>query len=365
MSLAIARGRTLRRYLVGGFLPVLAASLLFFVLMLELVDLFAGLWRYLQLDVPPAAIARVALLYAPACVSYALPAALLFATAYSLGGLYARNELVAVFGAGVRLASFVAPLLAIAALLSVASFFFDDRVVLPSLREKGTYSRELLRQTASKSNADVAVISRDGSVVYRAEYYDDSGASLTGLTVVERDGSGAPSARTDAPSARWDGTRWLLSRARRFERRPDGSWTESSVGTYASPLLDEPPDAFRSQNRNLREMTVAELGAYVAFLSRAGLPHAEALAERHKRFAFSFAPLVVVLLSSALGGSFRKNVLLMSLLASLLTATGYYVTQMVTMLLAKTGLLPPAAGAWTPLLIFAGLGAELFRRARS
>lgn len=365
MTAPIFRGRTLHRYLVGSFLPVLAAALLFFVLILELVDLFASLWRYLQLDVPLSAIARIALLYAPTCVSYALPAALLFATAYSLGGLYARNELVAVFGAGVRLASFVAPLLAIAAFLSVASFLFDDGVVLPSLREKGAYSRELLRQTSSQSNADVAVISRNGGVVYRAEYYDDAGTSLSGLTVIERDAAGVPVARTDAPSARWDGARWLLSRARRFERRADGSWGESSVGTYASPLLDEPPDAFRSQNRDVREMTVAELGAYVGFLSRAGLPYAEALAERHKRFSFSFAPLVVVLLSSALGGRFRKNVLLMSLLASLLTATGYYVAQMVTMLMAKTGLIPPALGAWAPLFIFAGLGAELFRRARS
>lgn len=359
------RPSILHAYLMRSFAPVFLGALGFFVMLLELVDLFANLWRYLSLDVPAASILRVMLLYAPTCVSYALPAALLFATAYSLGGLYARNELVAVFGAGIKLSSFVLPLLLVAALLSAASFVFEDRVVLPSYRAKGAYSRELLRQSLSRSNADIAVISRDGGVVYRAEFYDDATQTLSNLTVIERDGRGGPKARTDAPSARWEGGRWLLSRARRFVAGPDGVWLESSHGSYASDELDEAPDAFRSQNRDVKEMTVAELKEYVGFLSRAGLPSAEARAERHKRHSFAFAPLVVVVLSSALGGGFRKNVLLMSLLASLVTATGYYVTQMVTMLMAKTGLVPPAVGAWAPLAVFACVGALLFRRART
>jgi lipopolysaccharide export system permease protein len=209
------------------------------------------------------------------------------------------------------------------------------------------------------------VISKDGRVVYRTDYYDDAGPTLSGVTVVERDASGAPLARTEASTAHWDGSRWVFGRVRRFERRQDGSWTEASFGSWTQEGLDEPPDAFRSQNRDLGEMASSELASYVAFLKRAGQPFAEALAERHKRFAFAFTPLVVVLLAGAFGGRFRKNVLLMSLLASLLAATGYYVVQMLAMLLAKTGLVDPALGAWAPLVIFGTSGTLLFRFART
>ncbi len=353
------------RYLLFSFGPVFLGAMAFFVLLLELIDLFANLWRYLALDVSASAIARVSLLYLPTCISYALPAALLFATAYALGSLYSRNELAAVFGSGTSLAAFVSPLLLASALLSLASFFFADRVALPSFREKARYSRELLGQGQSRSNADVALIAREGRVVYRADYYDDASMVLSGLTVVERSGSGEPLARTDAVSARWDGAKWVLSRVRRFERRDDGFWVGASYGSYSEASIDEPPAAFRSQNHDVAEMSVDELAVYASFLARSGLPRAEVEAERHKRYAFSFAPLVVAFLSSALGGRFRKNVLLMSLLSSLAAATGYYVTQMVTMLMAKTGFLPAALGAWAPLCIFAVAGAALFRHART
>jgi lipopolysaccharide export system permease protein len=355
----------LRRYLLRLFLPFFGGAVAFFVLILELIDLFNSLWRYLALDVPLLAIARVAYLYLPTCLSYALPISLLFATAYTLGSLYARNELIAIFCSGVSLPSFVISLIALSVVLSFASFFYSDGIVLSSYKQKGDYSRKLLGQKVSLSNADVAVIAKDGRIVYRADYYDDATSSLSGLTVLERSADGTPEARIEADFARWDGKAWSMTRVRRFEKGGDGDWVEKDYGSSSDPALDEPPSTFRSQNLDVQEMSVKELATYVAFLRRAGLPYQGALAERHKRFAFSFAPFVVVLISSALGGKFRKNVLLMSLLSSLLVATGYYVTQMVTMLLAKTGLLPPALGAWLPLGLFAAVGVVLFRRART
>lgn len=356
---------TLWSYILRLFLPFFLGAMVFFTVIVELIDLFGTLWRYLALDVPVAGILKVILLYAPTCLAYALPVALLFATAYTLGSLYARNELLAVFCAGNRLSTFVAPLVILGLLVSVASFFFQDNVVLRTYREKTGYSRSLLGQSVSLSNSDISVIAKEGRVVYRADYYDDAGQSLSGLSVLERDSSGNPVTRTEAAQARWTGTDWELIRARRFVLGPEGSWAEASYGRYEDPAFDEPPSTFRSQKLDAREMSVSQLGEHVAFLRRAGLPYQAALAERHKRFSFSFAPFMVVFISAALGGRFRKNVLLMSLLSSLLVATGYYVTQMVTMLMAKTGFIPPAVGAWTPLVLFAAIGAILFRRART
>jgi lipopolysaccharide export system permease protein len=354
-----------RLYLLKLFLPALGASLGLFALILELVDLFGNLWRYLAQDAPLLSILKVMALYLPTALSNGLPIALLFAAAYSLAALYAANELTVIFGSGISLASFAAPLFVIAALFCVGSFFFDDGVVLKTIKAKNELSQKLLGQNQSMSNPDVTVISRDGKVVYRAQFYDDAGRSLSGVTIVERDGSGAPSARTEAAVAHWDGSRWVFGTARRFERKADGSWTEYSYGSWTSPLLDEKPDAFRSQNRDLSELSSSELGVYVAFLRRAGLPYAGAMAERHKRFSFAFTPLIVVLLAGSSGGRFRKNVLLASLLTSLISATLYYVAQMVTMLMAKTGSIDPRIGAWAPFVIFMAAGVLLFRGART
>ncbi len=360
-----AKTRILRGYLLRIFLPALGASLGLFALILELVDLFGNLWRYLAQEAPLLAVLKVMALYLPTAVSNGLPIALLFAASYSLASLYAGNELTVIFGSGVSLARFTAPLFAAALALCALSFFFDDGVVLRTVKSKNELSRQLLNQKSSLSNPDVTVIARDGAIVYRVQFYDDASMSLSGVTVIERDDKGEPAARTEAATARWDGSRWVFGRVRRFERALDGSWNDLSYGSWTSERLDERPDAFRSQNRDLNELSASELGVYVSFLRRAGLPFAAAQAERNKRYSFAFTPLVVVLLAGAAGGRFRKNVLLASLLTSLIAATLYYVAQMITMLLAKTGAIDPRLGAWAPLVVFIAAGVLLFRTART
>lgn len=359
------RATTLRLYLIRVFLPTLGAALGLFALILELVDLFSNLWRYLAQEAPLLSILKVMTLYLPTALSNGLPIALLFSAAYSLATLYADNELTVVFGSGVSLRSFTAPIFAVAAVLCAASFYFDDGVVLSTIKGKNELSRQLLNQKESLSNPDVTVISRDGAVIYRAQFYDDSTKSLTGISVVERDASGEPVARTEAATGRWSDDKWIFGRVRRFERTADGSWTDESFGTWDSGMLDERPDAFRSQNRDLEELSVADLRVYVSFLKRAGLPSAAAVAEGNKRYSFAFTPLVVVLLAGSAGGRFRKNVLLASLLTSLVAATMYYVAQMICMLLAKTGAIDPRVGAWAPLVVFLAAGVLLFRVART
>jgi lipopolysaccharide export system permease protein len=359
------RATILRLYLLRIFIPGLLASLGLFALILELVDLFTNLWRYLAQDAPLISVLRVMWLYLPTAVANGLPIALLFAASFSLASLYANNELTVIFGSGVSLASFTIPLFAVALMLCAASFFFDDSVVLKTIKGKNELSQKLLNTKTSLNNPDVTVISRDGAVVYRAQFYDDPSATLTGVTVIERDPQGEPIARTESDTARWDGSHWVFGRVRRFTKAQDGTWTDLSYGSWTSDILNEKPDAFRSQNRDLDELSASELGEYVAFLRRAGLPFAAAEAERNKRYSFSFTPLVVILLAGASGGRFRKNVLLASLLTSLVGATMFYVAQMITMLLAKTGAIDPRLGAWSPLALFVVSGVLLFRTART
>ena len=99
----------LYKMLLIAFIPVLVMALLFFILILELVDLFANLWRYLNHDVTMMDIFRVMWLYIPKCISLSVPIAMLFSISFTLGNHYASNELISVFGAGISLYRFVLP----------------------------------------------------------------------------------------------------------------------------------------------------------------------------------------------------------------------------------------------------------------
>ena len=356
---------TLLGYVLGAFLPVLAVSVLFFVLVLEMADIFLHLVQFLQNEVPASVILRSALLYLPKCLSWALPIATLFSASYVLGSLYAGNELIAVFAAGVPLAAFALPVIALAAFMSLGFLVFEDRVVIPTVAAKNQLTRDALRTgAADASPAERTILGDGGRLVWNVRWFDPAGDSLTGVVVVERDDDGGFVSRLDARSAAWDGSAWRFSGVRRFFWR-DGSLTDETLGDWSDPRYAEPPDSFRTGGKTIQEMSLAEARLHLAFLENAGLPGSGARAEYLRRFSFALTPLIVAMLSVALAGRFRRNVLLMSLLVSLVGATGYYVAQMISMLLAGNDALSPAAGAFAPSVIFAVLSAALlgWRRA--
>lgn len=358
--------RTLQRMVIRSFLPTFIVSIVFFVLLLQLVDIFAYIWRYINLGVPFAQIALVQWYYLPKCISFAISPSLLFAVAYTLGTYYANNELIAVFGSGVSLLRLVTPVLLFGILISVGSFYFEENFVIDSYTMKNTMSENLLKQRKSLSNTNVTVLSEGGRLVYHAEYYNDSARVLRELILIERDETGRIIGRIDAEQAVWTDKRWELQNVRIFSWDDEGKFlVEENTSRYSRPDVIENPNTFRKTVRNIGEMKVEEASLWVESLQNAGLPYREPQTEYYKRYSWAFTPLIVVFLSCAVGGRFKKNILLMSLLLSLVVSVLYYVSQLVSSLLAKSGILTPLMGAWGPFILFFIVGLWFFKSART
>ncbi|MDR3275870.1 MAG: LptF/LptG family permease [Treponema sp.] len=354
----------LDRYLVKSFLPIFFVILLLAMLLLSVGDLFANLWRYLNYEVSLGDILRVSLYYLPKCFSYALPVAILFAAAFTIGGLFARNELAAIFCAGLPFRRFCLPLIALGLGVSVFAFFFQDLLVVPTLRLKNELSRELLHQTRTESNSDIVIKAQGGELIYAVDYFDAARTVLNEISIIRQDGEGNFVSLIRAPRAAWTGEYWTLEnaliyawegellRVRPLENGGDGDFRES-------------PDTFRRSAVNVEDLPVAEAALLVQDLKAAGLPYNGALADYYHRFSFSAASLVVLLLSLPLGGRFRKNIILMSLVVSVAVVVVFYVMEMISMMMAQLGYIQPLIGAWFPIVFFTILGMILLLGAKS
>jgi lipopolysaccharide export system permease protein len=352
----------LDRYLVKQFFPIFVIAISMFVLLLSLIDLFANIWRYLSYEVPLTEILRVSFYYIPKSISYAMPISLLFAAAYTLGDLYARNELTSIFSSGIPFWRFSLPLLVIGLFASVFAFFFDDAVVIPTLRVKNDLSRLYLHQQRTENNSDIVIKTRSGELIYSVDYYDHTAQILNGVSIIEQNEKGEFISQVRAPQAAWNGEYWVLSNAVIYEWDKDllRVRTLANTGIYR-----EQPDTFRRSAVEVEDLPFREARLLVQDLKNAGLPFIKALADYYHRFSFPTASLVVMALSISMGGRFRKNILLMSLLASLSVAVVFYVTEMITMMLARLGYIPPFVGAWFPVSIFIFIGVILLRNAKT
>jgi lipopolysaccharide export system permease protein len=353
---------TLDRYLLRQFAPVFVVSVAMFMMLLTLIDLFAHLVRYLNNEVPAREILRASFLYLPQSFVYALPIALLFASAYTLGDLYSRNELTSVFASGIPFWRFSMPLLALGFAASFFSFFFSDTVVVPTMRMKNELTRVMLNQAAPEDRSDIVIRARYGKLIYAVDFFDNHAQILNGVNIIEQDADGRLVSLIRAPQAVWNVDHWAFVNPVIWEWQYDSLHIRTLESTNE---FREGPDIFRRNMVEVEELRVRDAYLLIGDLRATGLPVAEALVNFHRRFSFSSVSFIVIILSLSMGGRFKKNVLLMSLLASLAAAVVFFVVEMLSMMLAQAGYINPATGAWFPVLLFIAAGIGLLRTAKT
>lgn len=355
---------TLVNYMLKKFFGIFLGALMFFVLILSLTDLFINLWNYISRNVAPKDIAVIMLYYIPKTVSFSIPIAMLFATAYMLSDFYAKNELLAVFASGVSLFKFTVPLLFVAVAMSFGLFLFEDKVVVPTYAKKSQLQNQALRKEKSLNNDKIVIMSEGGDVIYKADFYDNKLERLYSVYVLFRNHDKSFDALLHADNASWQNNRWSLSNPYEYKLN-NGLLEVVPVEKRLMDRLVEPPEIFRNNTISVEEVSTREAREYIAHLEKAGLPSAEEKSVYYKKFSFPFVVFIVVFLAIGLSGKTRKNVLLISLALSIGAVVLFYVTQMITMLMAKFQVIPPLMGAWFPVVLFIFISAVLLRYAKT
>ena len=349
-------------YIFRLFLPLFVGSMVTFAFILELVDLMMNIWKYIFNFVSPAVVGTIMLNFLPKTFTWAVPLSVLFASCFMLSSLYSKNELTALFASGISLIRWSMPLIVFAALMSGALFVFQDKVVVKTSLKYEELKTKALRQEKNKSNDHIVIISEDGRKVYKAEYYDDERKRIHQLFVVDRNENHELVSIIYADAAFWseDNGHWIVQSGVEYVYE-DGFLKSGSVNSVDEMALTEPPETFRNNTISVESATVEESKAYIKHLQKAGLPFAESLSQYYNKFSFPFVVLIVAFLSIGISGKSQRNVFVISLTLSLGMAVLFYITQMITMLMAKFGMLPPLVGAWAPVVIFIVISVVLLK----
>lgn len=354
-------------YIFKLYFPLLIGALALFILGFEIVDLFMNIWKYIFNNVSVKTVLKILLLYLPKTVTFALPLAMLFATCYMLCILSSQNELVAFFASGVSYLKAMLPLIIFAFLMSQAYFVFEDKIVVPCYKQYQELKEKSLYIEKNLNNNNIVIRSDDGKVIYKVNVYEDAIQKLHDLLVVVRNDDNTLNVIITASFATWSqelGT-WMLNSPIVYKMNEDGNLEYSNITDELKALLTELPDTFKNNKIDVETVTIKEAKEYINYLRRTGLPSSEALSVYYKKFSFSYVILIVTVLAIGLSGRSRKNVIIISMMLSLCAAVLFYVFQMVTMLLAKFGIVTPIIGAWFPVIVFMIISFILVKYART
>ncbi len=369
----------LDRWLLGELVgPLLFGIAAFTAVSLSVGVVFELVRRVAESGLPLWAAAQVLLLNLPAFLVLAFPMATLMATLLAYSRLSGNSELTALRSVGVSTRRMVLPALALALLMSLLTFVFNDAIVpRANLAAANTLNRALGQAIATET-ADNTLYSRfgpltapDGRVgqglaqLFYARRFEQG--EMKDVTVLDFSRVGQRQ-MLSAQTGTWNPSAgmWEFRHGRLISvDEMGGQTTSAEFDRYLYPLGQGPVEVAQLPT-DANQMTVAQARRAERLLAEANnLKEARRLRVRiQEKFAFPSICLVFGLVGSALG--VRPNSRTsrsQGFGISVLLIFGYYLMSFIFSSLGVKGTLWPVVSAWTPVLIGLGAGAWLLRQA--
>ncbi|OGK78713.1 MAG: hypothetical protein A2X52_18745 [Candidatus Rokubacteria bacterium GWC2_70_16] len=364
-----SRGSTflLDRYLLREYVKFLGIGLGIGAVLFVIVDLLQTLDRFLRVKPPLAYILQHFAFRLPGALYDGLPIVVLMATVFLFLSLTRQRELDALKAAGVSLYRVSLPVLLLTVAVSLGAVIFQE-TLLPGLNARAeevdrVKIRGGLPRHLQKRN-QIWYRSSD-TRFFRMELLDPVEQSVEGLLVLEIDPSFRLASRLDARTARWRGSGWELSDG--VLREISGqNRVETVAFTRTMAQMPETMDDFTSVQKPPDAMSFRELRSYVAKLQESGHHVGKYVVGLYAKLSFPVIHVIMALVAIPFAlVAPRSGGRAAGVGVALVISVGYWVVHSMALAFAKADLLPPLLAAWTANIVFAGLGAALFLRART
>lgn len=354
--------RTLTWYLAKLFIGRIAAMLIMLVLVLQALDLLSesgkilgvagndqgDLWHYASLRIPQ-------------LVARFLPYSVLLATIITLATLNQNSEVVAMKAAGMSAHQVLAPLLMTAALVSVISFAFNERVVTRSTAALKAWQAVEYKAVPKDPATRTNVYFRDGPNILAAGAVSRSGAAtvMDNVTWYRRDANGMVVEQLRSPRATFANPGWKLENPVRFD--------VASTQREALPTRVVAPDVTPAQVAITKVdpdgQDAITLYRSIQALKAAGRRTSELEGKLWHKFSGPLAALLMPLLGAiAAFGLARSGQLLIRSVLGMALGFAYFVVDNAALAMGNFGAYPPMIAAWAPFVLFALIGETVLVR---
>jgi lipopolysaccharide export system permease protein len=356
--------RALDRYVFFEWLKIFVTTALGFPILTIVIDLTDNLEKYLGRNLSREAIALSYMYWLPESMFLVLPAAVLFATVFSIGAFTRHAEVTAAKASGISFYRLIAPILAGAALAAVFTLALGEVVPMANAKRADLLEEDKATQGTDRYNF---VYAAEGGRVYKAGSLSVPNAQM-GNFQIERKGSGPayPTLVVSALAAKWKPRiGWMLHKGSAHIISDNGPDIAIGFDSLHDKAMKEAPTDLLASSRSPHEMGYRDLSRFIKALERSGGDTNELKVERALKIAIPLACLVIALFGAPLATSTQRGGAAYGIGVSLATTIIYLMMIQLTKAVGGKGLLPPDLAAWLPNVIFAVAGVVLLSRTRT
>jgi lipopolysaccharide export system permease protein len=363
-------GGPLDRYVFLEWMKIFVSTALGLPILLVIIDLTDHLQSYLDRNIPRADIALSYVYWMPQSMFLAMPAAVLFATVFSIGTFTRHSEVTAAKASGISFYRLIAPILFGAMIAAGLDLVIGEMVPITDARRNTLLGESKISAGTQRSNFAYA---GEYGRVYKALNLDVTQGSLDRLQI-ERKGNGADyptvlisssAAKYSAPAPTAKG-HWVLQQGEMHVVRDTTAGLNISFGSMRDKRMDDlRPVDLMARPRDPQEMRFAELTRFIRALERSGGDANLLRVERALKIAIPITCLVIALFGAPLATSTQRGGTAYGIGVSLATTVTFLMMIQLTKAIGGKNLIAPDIAAWLPNAAFAVMGLVLLYRVRT
>lgn len=355
--------RPLDRYVFSEWFKIFLATSLGFPLLVILFDATDNLDKYLAKKLPPGNIAMSYVYGLPDSVFLILPAAVLFATVFSIGSFTRHSEITAAKASGVSFYRFIAPIFLGAIISCVLGLALVEAAPRATKKKLALLERSTVNTSTQRFNFAYAA---EGGRVYKVQTLYVARNAIDGLTI-ERKGSGPnyPSYILTSHAALHDSSGWKIADGTMHVMLDSLSNMTFAFDSLRDNRFRERPQDLMLTPKAPQDMDFRELGRFIQAMERSGADVNILKVERMLKVVIPITSVIILLFAAALATSTQRGGAAFGVGLALGTTVVFIFLVQLTKGLGGNGILPPEIAAWTPSIVFGVLGAVLFARVRT
>ena len=353
-----------------NILRALGISFIFAFVSLALVfDIFTvfELWRFIATNAATVKLVVQYLYYLLPLVSVELfPGSVLVAVLMTYALTARRKEAVAWWASGQSVYRLMLPGVAFAIMISALSWSIQERI-MPQANVRQDNLRSRIRGKIAQVAAGSGVrwlVSADGARIFSYEF-DERRQSLLKPSIYDFDSQGVGLKRVvSGEEGKWlsqdemeiAGAQWISLEAAQVSRQSAETMKISGV---------DPPAVFIPTVDRPSQLSAERLRAYIKTLKQRGAETAPLAVALQRKYADPFSVIVMALVGMPLAISFGRKTTVLALCAAVVVSLLFWLVSGGFQQVGEHALLPPAAAAWTPVVIFAGGAFYFISRVRT
>ncbi|WP_205461924.1 LptF/LptG family permease [Mangrovibacterium lignilyticum] len=363
MKLKIPGIEIIDRYIIGKFMATFFVSIAMIISIAMVFDISENLDEFLSKDIPVNEIIfSYYLNFIPYFANLFSSLFNFIAVIFFTSKMAYDSEIIAILSSGVSFHRFVRPYMIGAAIIALFSYLLGDYVIPPANKEMVEFKNTYIKNKRNTLENNIHRQITPGTYIYMRSYNtsNDVGYKFT----IERFEEGKLVSKLSADFIKWDRERKVWEINNFYIRDIDGYNETITTGTKQDTTLNMVPEDYVTMNNMAETLALPDLNKEIASLKLRGINTIEYEVEKHKRRANPFSAFILTIIGVSLASRKVKGGLGLHLGLGILISFAYIMFMQISTVFAISGSVPPYIAVWIPNLIFGGLAAYLYNRAR-